>query len=151
MLQWGSKTPAPGQTCCCQLICQPVFWYSMPTCDICTSELLLSDVEHVRELVPHHDIGLDEDCARLSGILLDELLRLRTKTKIRDHYVAVVLQQQLGEAVVDPYNVSEPSLSVFAAGASDIPEPAPVTMADFPFTEKAADLTRSDMMHKCLF
>jgi hypothetical protein len=72
------------------------------TCNVCASKCLLSDVEHVCEFIPHHDVGLDKECTRLSGVLVDELLRLWTQTKIGDHDVAVVLQQQLGEAVVDP-------------------------------------------------
>jgi hypothetical protein len=68
---------------------------------ICTTELFLGDVEHVGKLIPHHDISLDEDYARLARVFIDEFLRFRTQGKIGNHDIAVLLEQQLCERVVD--------------------------------------------------
>jgi hypothetical protein len=48
------------------------------TYDVCASELLFSDIEHVGELVPYDHVSLDKDCTRLRSVFIDELLRLRT-------------------------------------------------------------------------
>jgi len=59
---------------------------------ICTTELFLGDVEHVGELIPHHDICLDEDCAWLARVFVDELLGFWTQGKIGNHDIAVLLE-----------------------------------------------------------
>jgi hypothetical protein len=58
--------------------------------NICASKFLLSDVEHVVELIPHYHVGFNEDSAGLGGIVVDELLCLWTQSKISDHNIAVV-------------------------------------------------------------
>jgi len=42
-------------------------------------------------LIPHHDIGLDEDCTRLGRIFIDEFLRFWTQGKIGYYDIAVLL------------------------------------------------------------
>jgi hypothetical protein len=58
---------------------------------ICTTELSLGNIEHVRELIPHHDIGLDKDRTWLGCVFIDELLRFWTQGEIGDHDIAVLL------------------------------------------------------------
>jgi hypothetical protein len=48
------------------------------TYDVRTSKLLLSDIEHVGELIPYDHVSLDEDRTGLRSVFIDELLRLRT-------------------------------------------------------------------------
>jgi hypothetical protein len=59
---------------------------------VCTTELFLGDVEHVGELIPHHDIGLDEDCTWLGRVFINELLRFWTQAKVGNHDIAMALK-----------------------------------------------------------
>jgi hypothetical protein len=58
---------------------------------ICTAELFLGDIEHVRELIPHHHVGLDKNCTWLGRVFIDEPLRLWTQGKVGDYDVTVLL------------------------------------------------------------
>jgi hypothetical protein len=43
-------------------------------------------------LIPHHDIGLDEDCTWLGRVFINELLRFWTQAKVGNHDIAMVLK-----------------------------------------------------------
>lgn len=67
------------------------WWAGRGTYDVCAAELFLSNVEHVGELVPIYDIGLDEDRARLVGVLIDELLCFWAEPKVCNDNIAILL------------------------------------------------------------
>lgn len=62
------------------------------TYDVRASEFLLSDFEHVGELIPHDNISLDKDSTGLRGVFVDELLCFRTQSKIGNDDVAVLFK-----------------------------------------------------------
>lgn len=47
-------------------------WQS--TYNVRAPKFFLSDIEHVGELIPHDNIGLDEDCTGLGSVFVYELL-----------------------------------------------------------------------------
>ncbi len=71
------------------------------TYDVSSAELLISYVKGVVEVGPFHDIGFDEHAAGLSGVVVDEFLCFGTQAEVGDDDVAIVGEEEFGEAVID--------------------------------------------------
>jgi len=77
-------------------------------------------------------------------VYIDEGLCLRSEGNVGNKDIASVREQKLRKAKVDACGCFEEEFC--SAFLLYIPDPAPVTMADLPATEKAVELAESAML-----
>jgi hypothetical protein len=122
------------------------------THDINAPKFPSRNLEHVLQLSPIGHVCLQEYSSSLPLdfllVFIDQFLRLRTQREIRDQDVAVTGKEEGGEGIVDAcshvrtclhrlYNVKcKSEYRTKEEAGKYIPDPAPVTIAVLPLTEK---------------